>query len=305
MTNASSGDGRMTRNERREAAREKARQLRDQQKKREKRNRFLIQGGIILGSLAIIAIIALVLVNSVRPAGPGPQNMLSGGVKIGQDFTAVATPALKPGATPTPTPDEDGDETIDIQIYLDYFCPFCKQFEDTNSEQIASLIESGAVTYEIHPISFLDRASLGSRYSTRAANAAACVADNSPNSFWGFNETMFANQPAEQTAGLSDDEIVDLMKGVEGIQSADDIEDCIRGEDFRNWVSEMTLFASNSGVPGTDVTAIEGTPTVLVNGQKYEGAVDDAAAFAAFVAQAEGQVFNEDSTPTPTPTPAP
>jgi protein-disulfide isomerase len=306
MTNAGPGD-RLTKNQRREAAREKARQLRDQQKKREKRNKVLLQGGIILGSLAIIAVVALVLVNSVRPAGPGPENMLSGGVRIGQNFEVVPTAAMDPGATPTPIPEpeDDAEQPIDIQIYLDYFCPFCKAFEDTNSEQIASLIESGAVTYEVHPISFLDRASLGTRYSSRAANAAACVADKSPNSFWDFNNAMFAAQPAEQTAGLSDDEIVDIALGVEGIEAGDDIEDCIRDEDFKNWVADITTYAQNFGVPGTSVSRIQGTPTVLVNGVQYKDAVDDAAAFAAFVAQAEGQVFNEEgSTPTPTPTPS-
>src|SRR3712207_6728109 len=130
MTNAD----RLTKNQRREAAREKARQLRDQQKKRERRNKVLLQGGIILGSLAIIAVIALVLVNSVRPAGPGPENMLSGGIRIGQNFEAVPTAAMEPGATPTPIPaaapqgegdGEDGEgegeaaEPIDIQIFLD------------------------------------------------------------------------------------------------------------------------------------------------------------------------------------------
>ena len=33
------------------------------------------------------------------------------------------------------------------------------------------------------------------------------------------------------------------------------------------------------------VTDFAGTPTVLVNGQLYQGAVDDAAAFATFVSQ--------------------
>jgi protein-disulfide isomerase len=302
MTNAGAGD-RLTKNQRREAAREKARQLRDQQKKKEKRNRVLLQGGIILGSLAIIAVIALVLVNSVRPAGPGPENMLSGGIRIGPGFEVVETAAMEPGATPTPTPEEEDAETIDIQIFQDYFCPVCGAFDAANREQIGSLIEGGAVTYEVHPISFLDRASLGTRYSSRAANAAACVADKSPNSFWDFDQAMFENQPPEQTAGLSDDQLVDIVLGIEGITAGDDIEDCIRDEEFKNWVTDITAYAQNFGVPGTDVTAIQGTPTVLVNGVRYEGPVDDPAAFQAFVAQAEGQVFNEESTPTPTPTP--
>ena len=44
---------------------------------------------------------------------------------------------------------------------------------------------------------------------------------------------------------------------------------------------------------------------MLVNGLKYEGAVNDLASFQAFVIQAAGESFNESSTPTPTPTPSP
>ena len=61
--------------DRREAAREKARVLREEQKKKDRRTKLILQGSIILASLAIIAIIVLVVVNSIKPAGPGPRNM--------------------------------------------------------------------------------------------------------------------------------------------------------------------------------------------------------------------------------------
>ena len=73
MSYGTSGDSRLSKNEKREAAREKARVLREEQKKKDRRTKLILQGSIILASLAIVAIIALVVVNSIKPAGPGPR----------------------------------------------------------------------------------------------------------------------------------------------------------------------------------------------------------------------------------------
>src|SRR3712207_9318628 len=51
--------------------------------------------------------------------------------------------------------------------------------------------------------------------------------------------------------------------------------------------TEIYTLSLHDALPISDVTAIQGTPTVLVNGVQYEGSVDDPAAFAAFVAQAD------------------
>ncbi len=89
-----SNDARLTKNQRREDAREKARIMREEQKKKDRRNKIFIQGGIILGSLAIIALVTVLILNAIRPAGPGPLNMLSDGLKVGQGQVAATTPAL-------------------------------------------------------------------------------------------------------------------------------------------------------------------------------------------------------------------
>ena len=59
MSYGTSGDSRLTKNEKREAAREKARILREEQKKKDRRTKLLLQGGIILASLAIVAFLIL------------------------------------------------------------------------------------------------------------------------------------------------------------------------------------------------------------------------------------------------------
>lgn len=296
-----SSDNRLTKNERREAAREKARILRAEQKKKDRRTKVLLQGGIILASLAIVAVIALVIVNSIRPPGPGPANMASDGIQLTQG--AVATPTAALAADDEPIPNERDVEAgvLDIQMYVDYLCPICGQFEAANGEYIASLLENGNTTLEIHPIAILDRLSQGTKYSTRAANAAACVADSSPNDFLAFHNLLFANQPAENTAGLSDDELVALAAEA----GAEDVDSCVRDQQFKSWVAAATTRALNGPIPDSNVDKVQGTPTVIVNGVKYDGAVDDLASFRAFVVQVAGSDFVEstESTPTPTPTP--
>lgn len=296
---------RPSKNERRDAAREKARIMREEQKKKDRRSRVLLQGGIILAALAIIAVVAIVIVNSVRPAGPGPANMASDGIQFTTGFVATPTPALKADQDPIPHERDEEAGALDIQMYVDYLCPICGQFEATNGDYIESLVENGNTTVEVHPITILDRYSQGTRYSTRAANATACVANYSPDNFWDFHKSLFENQPAENTSGLSDDELVDLTVAA-GVGSASAIADCVRGGEFKNWVADSTTRALNGPIPNSDVEKVTGTPTIIVNGQQYIGAWNDLATFQAFVVQAAGSDFIEESTtPTPTPTPTP
>jgi protein-disulfide isomerase len=297
-----SDESRLTKNEKREAAREKARLLREEQKKKDRRTKLLLQGGIIVASLAIIAVVALVIVNSIRPAGPGPLNMASDGIQITEGFVATETPALQPGEDPVPNERAEGE--LNITMYVDYLCPICGQFEEANGDYISSLLENGGTTVDIHPITILDRASQGTKYSTRSANAAACVANYSPNQFYDFHNLLFANQPEENTTGLSDDELVALTVEA-GVNEADAIASCITGQEFKAWVANSSARALNGPIPNSNIDKVTGTPTVLVNGLKYEGAVNDLASFQAFVIQAAGEDFNESSTSTPTPTPTP
>ncbi len=299
MTNA---NDRLTKNERREAAREKARILREEQRKKERRTKFLLQGGIALASIAIVAVVGLVIWSSVRPAGPGPHNMASDGIQIGAGGVATETVAIPAGGKPTPTVPQAG--VLDIRMYVDYMCPFCKQFEATNADYINGLLDNGKTTLEIYPISFLDRSSQGTRYSTRAANAVACVANYSPNQFLDVHNALYVNQPAEGSPGLTDDEIIALTEAA-NVQNADAVASCIRNQPYRAWITDATERAFTGPLPNSDVAAVEGTPTVLVNGVKYNGPVDDLASFQAFVVQQAGSDFVEQSAPTPTPTPTP
>jgi protein-disulfide isomerase len=305
MTYGEVGD-RGSKNQRREAAREKARELRDQQRKKEKRNRLLLQGGIGLGILAIAAIIVLVVASNIATPAAGPLNMRSDGIIIGKDLKAVRTGAVPENGEPIPTVRDKKSNVVSIRIYLDYFCPVCNAFETANKSQLTSWLEKGAVTLEIHPISILDRSSLGTAYSTRAANAAACVANYAPDDFWTFTQEMYVKQPTEDTVGLSNSQILAVIKDAK-VHDISQITPCVNNEKFKAWVSSATTRALNGPLPDSSVKSVTGTPTVIVDGVSYpitDADVSSASAFAAFVEQTAGSQFNSGtSTPKPTPTP--
>lgn len=271
---------------RREHARELARQEREAAKRRQKRNRIFIQGGIIVAVIAAVAVVALVIVNSTTTSAVNPKNMASDGILFTGDSGTVApvpTKALKVGADPVPTDTSALASKVNIVTYIDYACPVCKGFEQANAEQIKSLVASGDASLEIHPISILDRVSLGTKYSSRAANAAVCVANYDPDNYMAVNDALFAQQPEENTSGLDTAALKKLVADA-GADSAE-VASCIGDKTFGDWVTSATDLVTSGTLASDTVKQFVGTPTVLVNGQLYQGGVDDAQAFAAFVSQ--------------------
>lgn len=287
MTNTGEG---LSKNQRREHAREVARQNRLIEEKRRRRRRWITQGSIGLGVIAVVVAVVLIIVSSTRPStatANGPLNMLSDGALLtGQsgEISTVPTAAITAGEEPVATAPVADDGVADIVVYVDYMCPYCGVFETTNGAQIEALVAAGTATLEIHPLSFLDQASRNTEYSTRAANAVACVANFDPDSVLAVNTALFANQPEENTTALDDDELKSIVAGAGANNDA--ISQCITDVTFGDWVAEATDRALDGPLPNADVDQVEGTPTVIVDGVSYSGALDDPDAFAEFVADA-------------------
>jgi protein-disulfide isomerase len=293
---------RPSKNERRDAAREKARVLREQQQRRQRRNRALLQSGIVLVVLAIVAVVALVIVNAVRPPGPGPRNMASDGITITQGNKAVPSGATASGGDPAAAPRPSTGKIV-IRAYEDFGCPFCAQFEQTNTAYIESLLQNGSATLTIYPVSILDRNFQGTKYSTRAANAAAAVADLSPNQFFAFHKLLYANQPAEGSTGLSDDRLIAYAKQAK-VTNLSQITDAIHDHRFYSWVGDATDRFLKGNLSGSDVKQVTGTPVVIVNGKQYTGSLTDQATFSSFVLQTAA-AYTSAPTPSAKPTATP
>ncbi|AZZ55660.1 DsbA family protein [Rathayibacter iranicus] len=276
----------LTKRERQERARAEARERREAERRRRKRNRLLGQGGAVLGVLAVVALVCWNVWSQQEVASAGPANMLSDGIVLAGDGSAAAvqtTAALAPEASPQPT-DESGPRAAGvatIDVYADYLCPYCSEFEKANAEQLQSWLTQGSITLEFHPVAILDASSAGSAYSSRAANTAACVADEDPDRFLAVNAALFARQPAERTPGLDDDALRSLV--VDAGVTNDAVRACITSGEFRPWVAAATQRATGGPLPNSSLPKLASTPTVLVNGQQYTGAPNDASAFATFV----------------------
>ena len=300
MTDGSSGARRPA--DARGVARQKARELRATQRKKDRRNRALLRTGIVVAIVAIVAIVTVVLVTSNRPSHKGPANMASDGVFIGTGLKAERSPARDVDAKPTVHPLDTTGQVVNIVAYVDYLSDYSGQFDRTNSTQIEKLVKSGAATLEIHPLPFLsNRSAQGTQYSLRASNAAACVANHSPDQFFEFNRQLFAHEPAQTTAGLTDARLVVLAResGVHGLST---IKRCINQRTFEDWMQAALSRASTGPLPNSEVKKVtaDDLPLVLVDGQRYTGSVTEASDFRAFIQQAQGERF---STPQPTATP--
>lgn len=315
------GESSSARNHRRTAARQKAQLARRKQKARARRGRWAIIAGVAVVIIALVVGATIAIRGSVPEAGKTPANMVGDGILIGKGFKAVsgeATPQSSSSAssapqssssatsTSTPTSTAPAADTVTISIYLDYLCPVCGEFEKANNDYIKGLVESGAATVEYHPIAILTNTSLGSKYSQRAAAAAACVANYSPDAYFDFNTAMFDRQPDEQTTGLSNAQLISLIKGVSGITNTSQISKCVNDQTYASWAVSATQRALAGPLDGTAVPKITSTPTVLVNGQQYQNispfTPED---FSNFVVTAAGNSYTDTATSSPSPTPSP
>ena len=269
---------RLSKAERTAQARERAREIREAQLKKDKRNKLLIGWGIVVAVVVIIGIIAVTVMQGIQKnapiadKGPTPANgNVHGGVTLlkgtevakseaaSVDLASVpSAPATKPATVVAPGAEGEAGKPVKVVAYIDFICPICKQFETAYGETLTKLRDEGKITLEYRPLGFLDRQST-TNYSSRAANAAACVANVSPDKYAAFFNLLFERQPAEGSAGISDDE---LKKMATEVGSAS-IDSCVENKTYRPYVKVITQETLNVGVTGT--------PTVFIDGKQWNG----------------------------------
>ncbi|GAA2521455.1 DsbA family protein [Winogradskya humida] len=179
------------------------------------------------------------------------------GIFAGQEKDNAGSVTTPPTAVDGGTAFARGEGPVTIDIYEDFMCPICHEFEDAAGPTITQLVDAKKVTVNYHPIAILDRYST-TEYSTRSAAAAAAAAQGGK--FYEYHETLFANQPEEGSAGLDNAKLIELGKDVGLTDQA--FADAITNKTYTGWATKVTDTASGSGVTGT--------PTVLVAGKKLD-----------------------------------
>jgi protein-disulfide isomerase len=218
-----------------ERARETARQKLAEQRSAQRRRTAAVVTAIVVAVLVAATVVGIAIYHA--------QSTPSTRAAIPKGGTADGIVVGKPEAKAT------------VDLYVDFLCPYCKQFEETTGPALDRFVAAGTAKVVYHPVAFLDAASAGTRYSTRASNAAACAAEEGV--FPQYVRILYANQPAEGSPGLTDDQLIALGSQVGATSPA--FADCVRQQRYAGWVATVTDHASKAGVTGT--------PTVLVNGK--------------------------------------
>jgi protein-disulfide isomerase len=177
------------------------------------------------------------------------------------------------GATPEGDGIVIGDGPVRVDIFIDFLCPFCRQFELSSASALAGLVTGQLASLAYHPMNFLDQAST-TNYSTRAAAASGCAAD--AGRFLDYAHALFVHQPPEGGPGLSDAELARVGRDAGLADTA--FAACLSDAPYLDWPPYVTARATAAGVSAT--------PAVLVAGA---AARPDARAITAAVARARGE----------------
>jgi len=231
---------------------------------------------IQIGLTAIVVIFAVVLVGYI---------VLSNDKKP----ASGETKAVRVESSKIIKKDGSDDPKVVLSMYEDFLCPHCGLFEQQFGPTVRKLIDTGAIAADYYMVSILDRQ--GNGYSSRAANAAYCVADESTDAFQRFHDALFQQQPQEGAGVYPDNaRLIELARQA---GAAGGIPDCIN----KGRYTEMTQgLAAAAG--------IQATPTIKINGEDYQVSTPDA--LVAKVKESVGDVPGLSAAPpAPAPTPAP
>ncbi|MFD3509068.1 DsbA family protein [Nocardia sp. NPDC058666] len=207
--------------------------------------------------IAIQVAVAAVLVALVAAIGIGIAVKKSDSDNEGTASSVAQLPATGGSVTDSGTVlIGNPDAKVKVRVVADLQCPACQQFEAANGEALAKAAADGTASVEYQIISFLDKAS-STQYSSRAANASFCVAKADTTKYQGWLQTMFDKQPAEGSAGLSNDELVAIAQGAGYTDPA--VATCIKDKPYNDYIKQVTQATLKSGV--------ESTPSVYINGK--------------------------------------
>ena len=158
-----------------------------------------------------------------------------------------------------------------IDVWEDFQCPACKNFEEANGATVHTLAATGKARVIFHSLSFLGAESV------ILANAGACAADESK--FLEFHDYLFKNQKPENSGYWGLNRVT--AAGVAAGLNESSFKSCVKSGKFAKWVDTIGADGAKNN--------INQTPTVFINGKEIDrnaGAYIDAALFKKALADA-------------------
>jgi protein-disulfide isomerase len=153
-----------------------------------------------------------------------------------------------------------GDRASDapvLDVYEDFDCPVCKDMHAKVDGTIRKLAREGKVKIVFHQVTIFQDEPMRSN-SIRAAAAARCV----PEENWlAFRDELYAIQPAPHgvASGFTVEELVKAAR-----KAGASVDECVTSQSY-----------AKEHLAETGKVKLEGTPTVLLDGQTLGGEVFD------------------------------
>ncbi|MFZ0529889.1 MAG: thioredoxin domain-containing protein [Propionicimonas sp.] len=206
-------------------------------------NRIIGVGAAVL-AVVLIAVFAVVLIQQQGTATPSsgsvtPPNATADGKAI------VSNPGKAKAGAPV------------VELFFDYQCPVCKQFETLYGDALQALADSGEIELHNRTMTFLDT-NLGNDSSLRAGIAAGC-ADVS-GTYAAYHAEVYVHQPETEGAGYTDEVLRQTIPASVGItgDALTQFQACYDQQSTKAFVQGTNDKATQDGV--------NGTPTFHVNG---------------------------------------
>ena len=162
----------------------------------------------IIGIAAVVVVAALVIGGVIWTISDKNktkgQTIAAGGTSLAGDVTqkrdGVVVTVGKAGAKAS------------IDVYADFLCPICGQFEKTYKTDVEQAINDGKLQVRYHMVPLLNDRSDPPGYSLDSANAALAAAN--AGKFLQFHDALFANQPEEGKRGYDKAQLIELGRNV-------------------------------------------------------------------------------------------
>ncbi|MBP2320526.1 protein-disulfide isomerase [Kibdelosporangium banguiense] len=222
-------------------------------KSKSDRNKALI-------TVAVVVVIAAAVLTGVLITKS--QKNQTEGTQIAAKTVAADYPAVRDGATVVVGKDT---AKVTLDVYEDFLCPACRQFEQTYAAPIEQKIQDGTVKVRYHMLNMLNNRSDPPGYSLDSANAGLCAAD--AGKFPAFHASLFGSQPEEGARGYDKSQLTKLGEDV-GITSPT-FSSCVANGTYNQAVDEAYQQVAKTDYLQQDYNGQRGfgTPTLAV-GQK-------------------------------------
>lgn len=199
----------------------------------------------LIGTIAIIVVVAGIIGVGVMGSRKQDANPVTGTIPASvnqKDGSFVLNPSTSATAV--------------MDLYEDFQCPGCKNFEELYADTYKQLADDNVVKVVFHPAAFLDNNFPGEN-SARAINAWGCAID--AGQAWAFHKALYASQPEKEGAGWTDAAFA-AVAGTAGItgDKLTTFKKCVADKSYLKWSSVATQKFYDDGV--------QSTPTVKVNG---------------------------------------